>query len=98
MLDIDSAELFACLNLAKFYINLIDESISSELNSFINGLNGKYIQVGGGGDLIATPSILPTGDNMFQDQSAELPTMAAYNYAKILALLTLSDLDDETEK
>ena len=35
---------------------------------------------------------------MFQDQSAELPTMAAYNYAKILALLTLSDLDDETEK
>ncbi len=98
VLNIDSAELFACLNLAKSYINLIDESISSELNSFINGLNGKYIQVGGGGDLIATPSILPTGDNMFQDQSAELPTMAAYNYAKILALLTLSDLDDETEK
>lgn len=98
ILNINSNELLTCLNKAKSYINLINESVACELNSMINGLNGKYIKVGGGGDLIASPGILPTGYNMFQDQSAELPTMAAYKYAKTLALLTLSDLDDETEK
>jgi cobaltochelatase CobN len=35
---------------------------------------------------------------MFQDQSSELPTMDAWEYAKTLALLTLSDLNDTTEK
>lgn len=90
--------LLECLNLGKKYVNLINESISSELNSMINGLNGKYIPVGEGGELIVKPSILPTGFNMFQDQSSELPTQEAYSYAKTLALLTLSDLNDTTEK
>lgn len=97
-LSIDENNLLECLNQAKKYINLINESIANELNSMLKGLEGKYIPIGYGGDLIATPGILPTGYNMFQDQSAELPTTEAYEYAKTLALLTLADLDDETEK
>lgn len=90
--------LLGCLILAKNYINLINESISGELEAMIDGLNGRYIPVGEGGEVVVKPSVLPTGKNMFQDQSSELPTQDAWNYAKTLALLTLADLNDTTEK
>lgn len=95
---LNNSNVIGCLNLAKTYIELINQSITSELNSMIDGLNGRYIPVGEGGELIVKPSILPTGTNMFQDQSCELPTQEAWEYAKTLALLTLSDLNDTTEK
>ena len=88
----------ACLNLAKKYIDLINFSVSNELAAMVDGLNGKYVPVGEGGELVVKPAILPTGKNMFQDQSSELPTMEAWEYAKTLALLTLADLNDTTEK
>jgi cobaltochelatase CobN len=94
----NNLNFFACLNLAKSYIDLINDSISAELNAMIDGLNGKYIPISEGGEIIAKPQIMPTGRNMFQDQSCELPSQEAYEYAKILALLTLSDLNDATEK
>ena len=94
----NSTDVLTCLNLAKTYINLINQSISSELDSMIAGLNGKYIRVSEGGEIVVKPSVLPTGGNMFQDQSCELPTQEAWDYAKTLALLTLSDLNDTTEK
>ena len=94
----NSTSLLACLDLAKYYINLIDFSVSNELNAMIGGLNGEYVPVGEGGEIVIKPAILPTGKNMFQDQSCELPTMDAWEYAKNLALLTLSDLNDTTEK
>ena len=94
----NDSKILDCLVLSKKYINLINESISSELISMINGLNGKYIPVGEGGEVLVKPSILPTGTNMFQDQSSELPTQEAWDYAKTLALLTLSTLNDTTEK
>ena len=88
----------ACLSLGKTYIDLINFSVKNELDAMIEGLNGRYIPVGEGGELVIKPAILPTGKNMFQDQSCELPTMEAWEYAKTLALLTLSDLNDTTEK
>ena len=88
----------ACLSLGKTYVDLINLSISTELESMLNGLNGKYIPVSEGGEVVVKPSVLPTGGNMFQDQSSELPTQDAWNYAKTLALLTLADLNDTTEK
>lgn len=94
----NNSNLLACLKLAKKYINLINDSIQTELNAMIDGLNGKYIPISEGGEIIAKPNILPTGKNMFQDQSCELPSEEAYAYAKTLALLTLSDLNDTTEK
>jgi cobaltochelatase CobN len=95
---LNNSNVLACLNLAKTYINLINESISGELNSMLNGLEGHYIPVGEGGEVVVKPSVLPTGKNMFQDQSSELPTKEAWEYAKTLALLTLMDLNDTTEK
>ena len=94
----NDSNVMACLNLAKSYIDLINLSISNELNAMINGLNGRYVPVGEGGEIVVKPSILPTGANMFQDQSSELPTQDAWEYGKTLALLTLSGLDDKTEK
>ncbi|WP_458454135.1 cobaltochelatase subunit CobN [Methanobrevibacter sp.] len=94
----DNAKVLACLQLAKKYIGLINESVTNELNSMLNGLNGKYIPISAGGEVILNPIVLPTGRNMYQDQSQELPTQDAWNYAKTLALLTLSDLNDTTEK
>ena len=88
----------ACLNLGKKYIDLINFSVSNELAAMVDGLNGKYVPVGEGGEIVVKPAILPTGKNMFQDQSSELPTMEAWEYAKTLALLTLADLNDTTEK
>ena len=94
----DNPTFLACLNLAKNYIELIDFSVENELNSMLDALNGRYIPVGEGGEVVVKPAVLPTGANMFQDQSSELPTMEAWEYAKTLALLTLSDLNDTTEK
>ena len=94
----DNPAFKACLNLAKTYIDLINYSIGNEMNAMLDGLNGRYIPIGEGGEVVVKPSVLPTGTNMFQDQSSELPTKDAWEYAKTLALLTLSDLNDTTEK
>ena len=94
----DNQNFSACLNLAKKYIELINFSVKNELDAMIDGLNGRYIPVGEGGEVVVKPTVLPTGTNMFQDQSSELPTMEAWEYAKTLALLTLADLNDTTEK
>ena len=87
-----------CLILGKGYINLIKFSISNELDAMLDALNGKYVPVGEGGEVVIKPGVLPTGTNMFQDQSSELPTMEAWDNAKALALLTLADLNDTVEK
>lgn len=94
----NNSVFLSVLNLGKNYINLIQYSVSNEIDAMLRGLNGKYIPVGEGGEIVIKPSLLPTGSNMFQDQSSELPTIDAWNYAKTLALLTLSDLNDTTEK
>ena len=94
----NTTNMLSCLKLAKSYINLINMSVFYELNSMLDGLNGRYIPVSEGGEIVVKPSVLPTGGNMFQDQSCELPTMEAWDYAKTLALLTLMNLNDTTEK
>ncbi len=94
----DNSIFFSCLNLAKKYIDLINFSVKNELDVMLDGLNGRYVPVGEGGEVVIKPAVLPTGTNMFQDQSSELPTMDAWDYAKTLALLTLADLNDTTEK
>ena len=97
-LDIDSPEFLESLNIAKGYIDLYNECVDDELASMISALNGNYIHVNVGGESVTVPQVLPTGSNMFQDQSSELPTQEAWNYAKTLTLLTLADLNDTTEK
>lgn len=94
----DNSNFINCLNLAKKYINLINFSIQNELTAMIDGLSGKYIPIGEGGELVIKPLILPTGKNMFQDQSSELPTMDAWEFGENLALDILSNMNDTSEK
>ena len=49
----DNANFLTCLNLAKGYINLIKLSISNELDAMLDGLNGRYIPVGEGGEVVS---------------------------------------------
>ena len=95
---IDSPEFLESLSRAKMYIDLYNQCVDEELSSLVSALDGEYIYPNIGGESVTVPQVLPTGSNMFQDQSSELPTQAAWDYAKILTLLALSDLNDTTEK
>ena len=95
---IDSPEFLESLNIAKKYVDLYNLCVDNELDAMVSALNGHYIPVNIGGESVTVPQVLPTGANMFQDQSSELPTQEAWNYAKTLTLLTLADLNDTTEK
>jgi len=93
-----SPKLKAALEKAEYYITAIQESVQNEVRSLLNALNGGYIVPGAGGDPVANPDVLPTGSNFFHDQAAEIPTQEAYTYAKVLTLLALADLTQNTEK
>lgn len=95
---LNSLEFMESLNIAKTYIDLYNQCIDGELDAMVSALNGHYIPVNVGGESVTVPQVLPTGANMFQDQSSELPTQEAWDYAKTLTLLTLADLNDTTEK
>ncbi|MCE5215144.1 MAG: cobaltochelatase subunit CobN [Methanobacterium sp.] len=93
-----STKLKYTLQMAEYYISAIDQSVENEVSSLLNALNGGYIIPGAGGDPVANPDVLPTGTNFFDDQAAEIPTKQAYEYAKVLTLLALADITDDTEK
>jgi cobaltochelatase CobN len=93
-----SNNLLYTLQLAKYYIWAINQSVENEVSNLIDALNGGYIEPGAGGDPVANPNVLPTGTNFYDDQASEIPTEEAYEYAKILTLLALADITDDTEK
>ena len=93
-----SAKLKYTLKMAKYYVSAINQSVENEVSSFLNALNGGYVSPGPGGDPVAYPAVLPTGTNFFDDQASELPTEAATEYGKILTMLLLADINQNTEK
>jgi cobaltochelatase CobN len=93
-----STKLKYALKMAKYYISAINQSVKNEVSSFLNALNGGFVVPGPGGDPVAYPAVLPTGTNFFDDQASELPTKAAAEYGKILTLLLLEDITQNTEK
>ena len=97
VIGVHSASLIAAFDYAKLFISLIRSSVQTELDSFVDALNGKYIAPGPAGDVLDINS-LPSGSNFFHDQSQELPTSDAYEYGRILTLLALDSLVDDTEK
>ena len=97
VIGVNSTSLIAAFDYAKLFISLIQASVLKEMDSFIDALNGKYIAPGPAGDVLDINS-LPTGGNFFHDQSQELPTKDAYEYGRILTLLALDGLTDDTEK
>ena len=93
-----SNNLKIALGKAVIYINGIKVSVSNEVTSFINALNGGYVAPGLGNDPINNPDALPTGKNFYQDQAAEIPTLTAYLKAKNLTLTTLLNENDTVKK
>jgi len=69
----------------------------NEMGALLDGLNGKFITPGPGGDPIRNPLVLPTGKNMHALDPQAIPTIAACNCAKVVVdrLLERQQLDNE---
>ncbi len=59
--------------------SLADKAESSEESScLLKALEGRFIDVRPGGDMMKNPEVLPTGYNMIQFNPNDVPTMAAF--------------------
>merc|ERR1711965_925919 len=56
----------------------------NEMGALLDGLDGKFITPGPGGDPIRNPAVLPTGKNMHALDPQAIPTSAACDCAKIV--------------
>jgi len=56
----------------------------NEMGALLDGLEGKYITPGPGGDPIRNPLVLPTGKNMHALDPQAIPTVAACDCAKVV--------------
>jgi magnesium chelatase subunit H len=56
----------------------------NEMGALLQGLDGKFIEPGPGGDPIRNPAVLPTGKNMHALDPQSIPTSAACDGAKIV--------------
>merc|ERR1719460_2265289 len=56
----------------------------NEMGALLEGLDGKFIEPGPGGDPIRNPAVLPTGKNMHALDPQAIPTTAACDCAKIV--------------
>ncbi len=62
----------------------------AEIDNFICGLRGGFIEQGDGGDIIRSPEILPTGRNLTQFDPTRIPTETAFERGEEIAGNTLS--------
>merc|ERR1740129_2179232 len=69
----------------------------NEMGALLEGLEGKFITPGPGGDPIRNPLVLPTGKNMHALDPSAIPTSAAMDCAKTVVdrLLERQKLDSE---
>ena len=56
----------------------------NELGALIQGLEGRYVLPGPGGDPIRNPDVLPTGKNIHALDPQSIPTAAAIQSAKVV--------------
>eukprot|EP00798_Chlamydomonas_sp_ICE-L_P000627 gene627-2061_t len=56
----------------------------NELGALVEGLDGKYVLPGPGGDPIRNPSVLPTGKNIHALDPQSIPTQAALKSATLV--------------
>jgi cobaltochelatase CobN len=63
----------------------------AEIDNFICGLRGEFIEQGDGGDIIRSPEILPTGRNLTQFDPTRIPTENAFKRGEEIARNTLSE-------
>lgn len=68
-----------------YYKQALLESPQKELKGIENAYNGGYMAPSPGGDYIASPSVLPTGRNLYAIDPERTPTQKAWEHAKQLA-------------
>ncbi|MEO0407491.1 MAG: magnesium chelatase subunit H [Cyanobacteria bacterium P01_A01_bin.135] len=56
----------------------------NELGALLQGLEGRYVLPGPGGDPIRNPAVLPTGKNIHALDPQSIPTTAAVQSAKVI--------------
>jgi cobaltochelatase CobN len=70
---------------------LIDQSSTAEIRALLDGLSGRYIPAGPGGDPIRNAAVLPTGKNFYGFDPARMPSPATYAIGEKLAQQFLSN-------
>lgn len=65
-----------------------------ELHNFLRGLCTQHIEQAGGGDVIRSPEVLPTGRNLTQFDPTRIPTATALERGKEIAERTLEAYRD----
>lgn len=62
---------------------------SMEIESFLRGLDGRFVEPSAGGDIIRSPHALPTGRNLVQFDPTHIPTSDAIKRGEEIAENTL---------
>lgn len=75
----------------NYYRDCLRRAPETELDAFINALNGKYVAPSPGGDVISDPNVLPTGRNLYGINAESTPTPAAWEKGKELANTLLAE-------
>ena len=74
-----------------YYKRMLSSSPQLELASLANALSGGYTAPSPGGDFIASPSVLPTGRNLYAIDPEMTPTAKAWEDGQQLADALLAD-------
>lgn len=69
---------------------------SMEIESFLRGLDGRFIEASSGGDIIRSPHALPTGKNLVQFDPTRIPTSDAIKRGEEIAENTIRAYLDKT--
>lgn len=75
----------------SYYERMLRESPARELAAFQNALAGGYTAPSPGGDYIASPSVLPTGRNLYAIDPERTPTLQAWEHGKQLGDELIAD-------
>lgn len=79
---VDRIELINTFKYLEFCLEQIVKD--NEIGALVEGLEGKYIVPGPGGDPIRNPGVLPTGKNIHALDPQSIPTAAALKSARVV--------------
>jgi len=71
------------------------DSANAELNAFVAGLAGRYIQAGVGADPLRNPDALPTGRDIYGFDPSRMPSQTSYAQGEKLALELIENYKKE---
>ena len=91
----DLKNLEKTLQFAKNAADNLSKNI--EIESLLASFSGKYIEPGVGGDPVRSPSVIPTGRNIYQFNPDLIPTLAAVQRGVTVAEQVIAGYKEENE-